>query len=144
VYTKLTSTATETPKVPEKKAAGGFGNKQASAAFAATKVIYRDILAHSLNVSVQEYQKKMKMFQKKVTKKSHKDVVQQPEINYMNIYTSNVKRLSCFEKVTSKTDEEVDYMDETYQEGGYFYGDATAYELQLDKVLKQLSSGNIP
>ena len=35
-------------------------------------------------------------------------------------------------------------MDETYQEGGYFYGDATAYELQLDKVLKQLSSGNIP
>ena len=70
----------------------------------------------------------MKMFQKKVTKKSHKDVVQQPEINYMNIYTSNVKRLSCFEKVTSKV-EEVDYMDETYQEGGYFYGDATAYEL---------------
>ena len=83
------------------------------------------------------------MFQKKVTKKSHKDVVQQPEINYMNIYTSNVKRLSCFENVTSKA-EEVDYMDETYQEGGYFYGDATAYEQQLDKVLKQLSSGNIP
>ena len=66
-----------------------------------------------MNVSVQEYQKKMKMFQKKVTKKSHKDVVQQPEINYMNIYTSNVKRLSCFENVTSKA-EEVDYMDETY------------------------------
>jgi hypothetical protein len=55
----------------------------------------------------------MKMFQKKVTKKSHKDVVQQPEINYMNIYTQNVKRLSCFEQVTSKA-EEVDYMDETY------------------------------
>lgn len=61
----------------------------------------------------------------------------------MNIYTSNVKRLTCFENVTSKA-QEVDYMDETYQEGGYFYGDATAYELQLDKVLKQLSCGNVP
>jgi hypothetical protein len=29
-------------------------------------------------------------------------------------------------------------------EGGYFYGDATAYELQLDKVLKQLASGTVP
>lgn len=50
-YTKLASVS-DTPKLPEKKAAGGFGNKQASAAFAATKIIYRDILAHNLNVSV--------------------------------------------------------------------------------------------
>jgi hypothetical protein len=111
-----------------KKAVGGFGNKQASQAFASTKIIYRDILAHCTNVSVQEYQKKMKMFQKKVTKKKQFESVQQPEVNYMNIYTQGVKRLSCFENITTK-DEELDYEDETYQEGGYFYGDATAYEL---------------
>ena len=46
----------------QKKTAGGFGHKQASLAIAETKIIYRDILAHCINVSVQEYQKKMKMF----------------------------------------------------------------------------------
>ena len=60
----------------------------------------------------------------------------------MNIYTQKVNRLSCFSAVTA--DPHVEYTDETYQEGGYFYGDATAYELQLDKVLKQLNSGTIP
>jgi hypothetical protein len=95
---------TSEPKV-EKKTVGGFGNKQASEVFASTKVVYRDILVHCINVSVQEYQKKMKMFQKKVVKKSHKDVVQLPEINYMNIYTQSVKRLSCFENATNKAEE---------------------------------------
>jgi hypothetical protein len=80
----------------------------------------------------------MKMFQKKVTKKKQFESVQQPEVNYMNIYTQSVRRLSCFESITTK-DEELEIEDETYQEGGYFYGDATAYELQLDKVLKHLS-----
>lgn len=80
----------------------------------------------------------MKMFQKKVTKKKQFESVEQPEVNYMNIYTQSVKRLSCFENITTK-DVGSDSEDETYQEGGYFYGDATAYELQLDKVLKHLS-----
>ena len=96
-----------------KKAVGGFGNKQASLAFASTKIIYRDILAHCTNVSVQEYQKKMKMFQKKVTKKKQFESVEQPEVNYMNIYTQSVRRLSCFENITTK-DIGSDSEDETY------------------------------
>ena len=61
----------------------------------------------------------------------------------MNIYTQSVRRLGCFENITTKA-EENEIEDETYQEGGYFYGDATAYELQLDKVLKHLSLGTVP
>ena len=131
--------------VKKTKTAGGFGNKQASHALQLSNVVYRDVLVHSINLSVQEYQKKLKMFQKKVTKKQQLEKVQQPEINYMNIYTQSVPRLSCFSSITSKYSASEGVLEyETYQEGGYFYGDATAYEHQLDKVLKQLSNGTVP
>ena len=81
---------------------GGFGNKQASHAFAEKKIIYRDILVHCVHNSVQEYQKKMKMFQKKVTKKKYLDFVQQPEINYMNIYTKQCSRMDVFKNITDQ------------------------------------------
>lgn len=48
---------------------GGFGNQQTSLAFAAPKIVYRDTLVHCMHVSIQEYQKKLKMYQKKVSKK---------------------------------------------------------------------------
>jgi len=41
---------------------GGFGNRQTQAALDVPNVIYRDILVHDVHVSVQEYQKKMKMY----------------------------------------------------------------------------------
>ena len=40
----------------------GFGNKQSALALAVDKIVYSEILVHSVKVSVQEYQKKMKMF----------------------------------------------------------------------------------
>ena len=70
------------------------------------RVIFSDILVHSLHVSVQEYQKKMKMFQKKVTKKKHLESLSPPELQYMNLYSPSVKRLSCFRKITNKFDRE--------------------------------------
>lgn len=84
------------------------------------------------------------MFQKKVNKKKYLDCVQQPEINYMNIYTQQCSRLNVFQNITNQKAFLQDVQDETYQEGGYFYGDATAYEQQLDRVLKQLSTGTVP
>lgn len=41
---------------------GGFGNKQTSHALASDKTVYSDIMVHCVHVSVQEYQKKLKMF----------------------------------------------------------------------------------
>ena len=75
---------------------GGFGNKQAKDALETPNVIYRDTLVHNIHVSVQEYQKKMKMYQKKVTKKRQQELVCPPELQYSNIYKSSVKRLSVF------------------------------------------------
>ena len=54
----------------------------------------------------------------------------------MNIYTQQCSRLNVFENITNQKAFLQDVQDETYQEGGYFYGDATAYEQQLDRVLK--------
>jgi hypothetical protein len=63
-----------------------------------------------------------------VNKKKYIDFVLQPEINYMNIYTQQCSRLKVFEDITNQKTFLQDVQDETYGEGGYFYGDATAYE----------------
>mmetsp|Transcript_14512 Transcript_14512/g.22520 ORF Transcript_14512/g.22520 Transcript_14512/m.22520 type:complete len:204 (-) Transcript_14512:596-1207(-) len=44
------------------KASCGFGNKQMTAAFQFPSVIYREVFVHCVHVSVQEYQKKLKMY----------------------------------------------------------------------------------
>jgi hypothetical protein len=49
---------------------GAFGNKSANFALQAEKLDFSEIMVHNLNVSIQEFQKKTKMFQKKVTGKS--------------------------------------------------------------------------
>lgn len=59
---------------------GGFGNQQTSMAFTLPKIIYKDILPHCVHNSIQEYQKKMKMYQKKVTKKKYFNTVFAPEV----------------------------------------------------------------
>ena len=76
-------------------------------------------------MSIQENQKKLKMYQKKVTKKRHQDAIFPPEIQYMNIYKKSVPRLSCFASITDKTSESDDDFD-------YFHGDATEYDAYLD------------
>lgn len=124
-----TSTKKQAPVKPH------HPNQQLALSF--NKIVYTDILFHNLHVSVQEYQKKMKMFQKKVTKKKFMEYISPPEIQYMNIYSSSLKRLNCFEEVTNKFDREQDHqrlfggfnhacheeLEEEY-EGGYFFGDA--------------------
>jgi hypothetical protein len=78
---------------------------------------------HDIHVSVQEYQKKMKMYQKKVTKK-RQDIISPPEFQYMNIYKKNANRLTCFRDVCDDCSESEDDQ--------LFHGDATAYENYLD------------
>jgi len=51
-------------------------------------------------VSIQEYQKKMKMYQKKVVKPAQQDAVWPPEVGYINIYHKTVKRMECFSEIT--------------------------------------------
>jgi hypothetical protein len=116
---------------------GGFGNKQTATAFNEVKVVYKDIFVHNLHVSVQEFQKKQKMFQKKVYRKRYESQVFPPEIQYMNIYKSKVPRLSVFTDINDK------YVKECHNEFVPsselpFFGDATAYEKYLDNELKKL------
>ena len=115
---------------------GGFGNKQTSVGLALPVIIYREILVHCVKVSIQEFQKKMKMFQKKVTKPKQKTVVCTPDLQYMNIYASTVKRLNCFEKITDCFHQEQEEDNETF-----FHGDATAYEQHLDEELRKVAEG---
>jgi len=71
---------------------------------------------HCINVSLQEQQKKLAMYQKKVDKKvGLKAKVESsgccsPDFQYMNIYKNQQQRLSCFANIeleeTSEPDEE--------------------------------------
>ena len=59
--------------------------------------------------------------------------VQQPEIQYMNIYHKAEKRLGCFKDICPEEEASIFNIDEENDEdkqnnAGYFYGDATSYE----------------
>lgn len=56
------TTAKQDVVLQQASATGGFGNKQTSQALEGPVIIFRDILVHNIHVSIQEYQKKMKMF----------------------------------------------------------------------------------
>lgn len=47
-----------------------------------------------------------KMYQKKITKKRHQELIAPPEMQYSNIYKSSVKRLACFESINDQYDKE--------------------------------------
>lgn len=89
---------------------------------------------HNLHVSIQEYQKKQKVFQKKVTKRRHQDILGGPEIQYMNIYKKTLKRLDAFEEMTDEFNS-----DNESEEDELFFGDATAYEQYLDSQIKSMN-----
>lgn len=114
---------------------GGFGNRQTASAFEQQKVVYKDILIHNLHVSIQEFQKKSKMYQKKVTKK-RQELICPPEMQYMNIYKQKAKRLSIFDNITTSYDQQTqgEFLPVEYS----FFGDATAYEKYLDHEVKNL------
>jgi len=117
---------------------GGFGNKQTGVALASEKTIYTDVLVHCIKMSIQEYQKKLKMFNKKVNnRKRYFDVLEPPTIQYINIYQhGNVPRLKCFQRITDSSIAFLNVKEDDDNEGGYFYGDATSYEKHLETQMK--------
>ena len=55
----------------------------------------------------------------------------------MNIYAhGNVPRLACFKNITDNAPVMSNDIEDD-NEGGYFYGDSTAYEQLLDKQLSK-------
>ena len=69
---------------------------------------YSEVLVHSVKVSVQEYQKKQKMFQ-------NNQLAYEPSIEYVNIYEMSVPRLRLFKDIT---EEEVSADDDKYMTCG--------------------------
>lgn len=102
------------------------------------------MLVHNINVSLQEYQKKLSMYHKKFVKKNEKQgkvdlgVNLSPQFQYMNVYSSTQKRLKCFDQITQadKNDSESFCGKEGLQ--GCHYGDASSYENYLDVMSKKL------
>lgn len=115
---------------------GGFGNKQTATAMESVKIVYKDILIHNLHVSIQEFQKMSKMYQKKITKRRHQELIAPPEMQYMNIYKSSAKRLGCFEEINEEYDQQNkgEFLPNEYS----FFGDATQYEKYLESELKSV------
>lgn len=96
------------------------------------------MLVHCIKVSIQEYQKKLKMFSKKIKekKKQFEAAVEGPNVQYINIYSHGcVSRLSCFQRMTECSPGFMNVKEDDDNEGGYFYGDATSYEKHLDAQL---------
>ena len=60
------------------------------------KILYQYILVHCLHVSIQEFQKKIKMFQKKAGRARLLEQIKQPDLQYINIHESSTQRLPCF------------------------------------------------
>lgn len=62
-------------------------------------IVYSHLLVHNINVSLQEHQKKLFVFNKKAVKTKEKKVADHlpsPGLQYMNIYSKQAPRLSCF------------------------------------------------
>lgn len=128
---------------------GGIGNKQTSVALASEKTVYTEVLVHCVRMSIQEYQKKLKMYNKKIrdNKKKFLDIVETPTIQYMNIYShGNVTRLNCFKRITECSAAFLNGKEDDDNQSGYFYGDATSYEKHLDAQIlryeKAIKSGH--
>ena len=97
------------------------------------RLAFSEMLVHNINVSLQEHSVKLSVYQKKVTKKvgqvslleSHNYGVPTPDLDYMNIYQNDTKRLGCFKRMCQSETTEV--------------YDAATYELQLDGACKRAS-----
>uniref|UniRef100_A0A7S3CKJ3 C3H1-type domain-containing protein n=1 Tax=Strombidium rassoulzadegani TaxID=1082188 RepID=A0A7S3CKJ3_9SPIT len=144
----LKAEVTFKPKKPVEPVASkeqvSFLKKQTHLAINEENLKYKEVLVHCLNVTIQEHQKKKKMYEKKVQKKKYEELIPEPGIQYMNLYSNRVKRLSCFQRITnleSADDEEEEYGSENEELAfnSYSHGDAKAYEAKLDRLIKQLS-----
>lgn len=80
-------------------------------------------------MSVQEYQKKSKMYNQKVINKYHQECISYPQIDYINIYEKSVKRLLSFPD-----------LEEEIEEDNVFHGKANHYDTYLESQMKSISS----
>jgi hypothetical protein len=97
-------------------------------------MVYSELLVHNINVSLQEHQKKLFVYNKKTVKNKEKKVVDQlpsPGLQYMNIYSKQAPRLSCFSSVAK-----VEAIEEDDPKV-YLHGNASAYESYLESIMKK-------
>jgi len=102
---------------------------------------YSEVLVHNINVSLQEHQKKITVYNKKLLKKSDKKNgmdsqysqmhLPLPDLHYMNIYT-NASRLSCFKSISLNSSLDCD-------DDEYLQHDASTYENYLSDHCKKMS-----
>ena len=100
---------------------------------------YSEIVVHCINVSLQEQQKKLAMYLKRIEKKAGLKAkiesscgLYTPDFQYMNIYQNQKPRLSCFRNIKLE-----DTYDEFDQENIlYNHCDASSYENYLDTFCK--------
>ena len=70
-------------------------------------VVYSEVLIHCISVSLQEHQKKITVYNKKIMKKSERKNcydnaginLPSPHLQYMNIYSKQTTRLGCFKNI---------------------------------------------
>jgi hypothetical protein len=102
----------------------------------AKKAPYSEIVIHCINVSLQEQQKKLAMYQKKIDKKVglkskfESAGIHSPDFQYFNIYKGQHSRLGCFRAIK---------LEDGDQESERVL-DASAYESYIDQCSKKLNS----
>ena len=89
-------------------------------------------MGHCLNVSLQEHQKKLCVYTKKQNRRITQSGITAPEYQYINIYQSEAKRLSCFSDIASSS-----FVNTGADQETYYHGDASTYEEYLDQLTRQ-------
>lgn len=86
------------------------------------------VFLHCINLTLQEHQKKLSLFNKKLKcRNNDSNCLPSPKFEYMNIYSPKLGRLNCFANI--RLDDESDCM---------VQGDATSYEQLLNDRIKRL------
>ena len=102
-------------------------------------VVYSEALIHCISVTLQEHQKKITVYNKKIMKKSDRKNsldngtvnLPSPHLHYMNVYSQQTTRPACFRSIPLMP-EEVD-LNEGQQ-------DASAFENYLSDYCKKATS----
>jgi hypothetical protein len=89
---------------------------------------YAEMLVHCINVSLQEHQKKLSVYNRKVFKhKEKKSILPSPGLQYMNIHSKTSPRLCCFTEICDNSKDHVK---------GFIHGNASSYEAYLESLIK--------
>ena len=129
----------KTPKSQQSKKKQIVGVSNAMKLNPPREASYSEIVVHCINVSLQEQQKKLAMYHKKVERRCVKSMIEdverlQPDFQYINIYQGK-SRLNCFSKI--KLEESYNYDPEDIL---FNHCDAATYEGYLDSFCKNFQS----